>query len=434
MPSVTSQPSRESQPLARQGSATPPQTPIDAAGAQALDIRAILRGESLPRGLPGTVADFTGSSGNPKPKPQFTTGPLPPVPQQSGPLGAVPFSAGLLRVIDPRIYRSRTGTLGGGPSAGAGNSALGPAAFQGSAARIEADRTMSDFDATRLVEDFDLPDTGFETHVFSTTELIDGEALLDLDLSGPESTVPLDTIGGDTTERLAGSIFDERSALSPTAHGVRSYEVPRFSADATYEPVTVGSQEPATADRPAPDSATLDADAITAIGGDSETIVFSDEAAPSDDVASGPVQLHGTTQEPSQSRPPSVHISPIQQTRADDIMRDLAAAADVVFVRLIAPQGVAMASQGAENGDPALDGYIANALQLAVRDTDGQGLGESHYLSIESAKAALLVAPVHEGVVLAVYMSNPARLGLLRRQVRKPVLSLRALLLESSVS
>jgi predicted regulator of Ras-like GTPase activity (Roadblock/LC7/MglB family) len=431
MPTVTSQPSRDSQPHARQGSATPPQAPIDAAGAQALDIRAILRGESLPRGLPGTVADFTGSSGSPKPKPQFTTGPLPPVPQQSGPLGAVPFSAGLLRVIDPRVYRSRTGSLEGVQSAG---SALGPAAFQGSAARIESDRSMSDFDATRLVGDFDLPDTGFETHVFSTTELVDGEALLDLDLPGPESTVPLDAIGGDTTERLDDSIFDEQSALSSTAHGVRSYEVPGFSADATYESVTVGSQEPATADVPAPDSVTPDVDAIAAIAGNSETIVFSDESTPSDDVVSGLAQLPGTTQEPGQARPPSVHISPIQQTRADDIMRDLAAAADVVFVRLIAPQGVAMASQGAENGDPALDGYIANALQLALRDADGQGLGEPHYLSIESARAALLVAPVHEGVVLAVYMSNPARLGLLRRQVRKPVLSLRALLLESSVS
>jgi predicted regulator of Ras-like GTPase activity (Roadblock/LC7/MglB family) len=115
-------------------------------------------------------------------------------------------------------------------------------------------------------------------------------------------------------------------------------------------------------------------------------------------------------------------------------MRDLAGSADVVFVRLVAPQGTALAAQGSENGDPVLDALIADAMRGAQREADSQSFGEPHYLSIESDRAALLVAPVWDGVVLAIYVSNPARLGLLRRQVRKPVLGLRSLLMDSRVS
>jgi predicted regulator of Ras-like GTPase activity (Roadblock/LC7/MglB family) len=129
-----------------------------------------------------------------------------------------------------------------------------------------------------------------------------------------------------------------------------------------------------------------------------------------------------------------VHISPIQEARAQDLIRDLAASPDIVFVRLIAPDGVALAMQGAENGDITLDASIAGAMMSARHEADGQSFGEPHYLAVESEEAALLVAPVHEGAMLAVYTSNPARLGLLRRQVRKPVLGLRSLLMESSVS
>ncbi len=411
--------------------------PVDAAGAQALDIRAILRGESVPRGLPGTVADFAGAASGAKPKPQFTTGPLPPTPQQSGPVGAVPFSASLLNVIDPRTYRTGTEAADLDAQAESGDRALGPGTYRGSVERIESDREAPDLDATRPVDDFDLPDTGFETHVFSTTELIDGEVLLDLDAQGPESTIPLDLVGGDTTEHLSDP-SNEPQPASASTHVVPAYDVPESHARAGLVAALEPEAEPRSSAQPMPDATVMDADSIDAalrgIVGESETVVLADEPVASSEISAGHVRVGADVRASGETGGASVHISPIQETRAHDLMRDLAGSTDVVFVRLIAPQGVLLAAQGAENGDMSLDGSIAAAMQNSVRETGNLGLGEPHYLAIESEKAAMLVAPVAKGVVLAVYMSNPARLGLLRRQVRKPVLGLTSLLMESRVS
>ena len=196
-------------------SRSPMRSSDEVSGAQALDIRAILRGESVPRGLPGTVADFSTAGANAKPKPQFTTGPLPPLPQQSGPLGAARFDAALLNVTDPHVFR-------GGSSAAkevapaAARPGPGPASYAGTAARVNADRPTVDFDSTSLIEDL-IPETGFETHVFSTTELIDGDVPLDLAPGRLDSTFPLDVFGGDTTEPLSDPQYEERPSAESRA-------------------------------------------------------------------------------------------------------------------------------------------------------------------------------------------------------------------------
>ncbi len=424
MPTVPSQPAADQgMPAAR--SAAPVQSSVEASGAQALDIRAILRGESVPRGLPGTVADYSVTGSNPRPKPQFTTGPLPPAPQQSGPLGAVPFDAGMLKVVDPRVYRGEAAAPSGSvPPVTDGRGSV-PPMYPGTIGRVPADRMASDLDATRLVEDFDLPDTGFETHVFSTTELIDGDFQLNLATDGMASSLPLDLVGGDTTERLPEPPFDDRQG--PTAsHGVRAFDAPTWPQDAAQAPT---SSPAAAGGQPVPDLALTEAEAMASalesMPGDTETIVLGSET----EIAPGALD-----DGPASSPWPAMHISPLQETRAHDLMRDLAGSSDVVFVRLVAPQGTALAAQGAENGDLTLDACIAGAMQAARDEAGQQEFGEPIYLAVESDKAALLVAPVHEGAVLAIYVSNPARLGLLRRQVRKPVLGLRSLLMESRVS
>ena len=184
-----------------------------------------------------------------------------------------------------------------------------------------------------------------------------------------------------------------------------------------------------------PDNLDAIAEDLEELAGDSETVVLADDHI-RQTIETNAVPETGSADfaEPGEPSVASKHISPLQETLAHDLMRDLAASADVVFVRLVAPQGTPLAIQGSENGDPVLDAMIADAMRVAQRETNAQAFGESHYLSIESDRAALLVAPVWDGVVLAVYVSNPARLGLLRRQIRKPVLGLRALLMDSRVS
>jgi hypothetical protein len=61
-------------------------------------------------------------------------------------------------------------------------------------------------------------------------------------------------------------------------------------------------------------------------------------------------------------------------------------------------------------------------------------LGACGSLSVEAPAAALLLSPLPGGACLAVLLSNPTRLGLLRRQVRKPLAALRAILTEHGLS
>jgi predicted regulator of Ras-like GTPase activity (Roadblock/LC7/MglB family) len=305
----------------------------EVSAAQSLDIRAILRGESVPRGLPGTVADLGASASTQTPKPTYTTGPLLPPAEQGTPLGAVPFDANLLQVRAPLLERPDPRRLDPhdnfGRLTGDGS---GLASYDGVAAdRILASGAVPDFDATRIVEDFDLPDTGFETHVFSTAELVDVEEL------------GIESFGAhDTTINL-------------------------------------------------PEDVDL------------------------------PVRR-------------STALSPLQETRAHDLVTELVGLADVVFVKLVGPDGASILSAGVENGDINVDSTIAAVFAAARKGASGQGLGETGTVALESERAALLISPVHAGTVLAVLVNNPSRLGLLRRQVRKPVVGLRSLLMETSVS
>ncbi len=319
------------------GRATPParrpELPgaVAASAAQSLDIRAILRGESVPRGLPGTVADL-GAAAAQTPKPTFTTGPLPPPAEQGTPLGAVSFDPNLLQVRAPIVERPdpRRGDVQ--DNIGRLNDGAGLASYDGVAAdRIMASGTVPDFDATRIVEDFDLPDTGFETHVFSTAELVDAEEL------GMQS-------------------FDSRDT---TINLPEDVELPVYRPSA---------------------------------------------------------------------------ISPLQESRAQDLVGELMGLSDVVFVKLVGQDGSALMTAGAENGDLNIDSNIAAVFAAARKGASGQGLGETGTVALESERAALLISPVHAGTVLAVLVNNPSRLGLLRRQVRKPITGLRSLLMETSVS
>jgi len=381
------------------GSAQPPVP--DAASAQSLDIRAILRGESVPRGLPGSVADLAGRGMTPMPKPRFTTGPLPPIPEPSGALGSQPFD---LRAL--RTAMSRPGEPAAG-SAGAVRGIRGlelPGQPQGSGPAANPD-------ATHMVGDFELPDEGFETHVFATSELIDGEvsrSAVTFEPPDPSVSEAL-SAGPDATEALFGGPDATEALFS----GPDTTE--RLSGtSSTIEPWT-----PEPSARPALDS--------------SGTPFGSVHHVRSYDTPSTPVPSIET---PDSSEPAgdTVRISPMQEARARDLLRDLAGSADVVFVKLVSPDGVALLSLGEENGDTGLDRCIASTALAALAGAEEQGLGATNYVAIESAHAALLIAPAYMGAALAVYTCNPARLGLLRRQVRKPANGLRALLMESSVS
>lgn len=300
-----------------------------------LDIRAILRGDSaaVPAAPVGAGA-FAESSR----KPSFTTGPLPPAIDQGTPLGAVPFDPNLLLVREPLPTRTEppkvpTGGLGAAPEFG------GPASYEPAGGeRVAANGRLLDIDATRLVEDFDLPDTGFETHVFSTAELVEGESL---------------------------SFPAFPSAMPPIEAASGSFPAP------------------------AP-------------------------AAPARSAASP--------------------FSPPQQEQARALIAELAGLIDVAFARLIGSDGSVILSGGQDTGDAALDGHIASLVKMADLEMQQLEFGTWQTLSLESGGAALLLSPVHAGVSLAVLLSNPTRLGLLRRQVRKPLAGLRTLLTESGVS
>ena len=137
-------------------------------GPPALDIRAILRGEAVPRGALPPSTSFGSDPAVTAFKPGLSTGPLPPI-AITGPVGGVRFDPGLLELRalkpDPEVGSSRLSIPSSPAKQWAGSAETGSAASE-----IE-------FDAGKLMDDFDLPDAGFETHVFSTAELVDDEAI-----------------------------------------------------------------------------------------------------------------------------------------------------------------------------------------------------------------------------------------------------------------
>ncbi len=326
----------------------------------ALDIRAILRGEAVPRGALPPSTSFGSDPGVTAFKPGLSTGPLPPI-AITGPVGGVRFNPGLLELRPLK------------PDPEAGSSRLtipGPPAKQwAGAAEITSAASEIEFDAGKLMDDFDLPDAGFETHVFSTAELVDDEAVPHPPLG--RMTQP----GGDAAQ----SAF--------------SIPITEYQSDPGY------GREPR-----------------------------SDNAPFGDYLDSGEQEL-GTM-------PLSdlLYLTSEQETRARRDLEEVSLIADVIFAKLIAADGSVMLEAGTESGDSRTNQHLAALIAVAGMEADRYALGSVSGMTLESADGVLVLAPLHGGSVLAILLGNPARLGALRRQIKKPVGSLRNLLMESSVS
>ena len=302
-----------------------------AQGSQPIDIRAILRGEAIPIGaLPSPSGFGIEAPGSPI-KPHFATGPLPPLIVQGVPLGAAVFDPGALQLRQPVSLRALP------PSQQpAARSGLPASVTNGHEARQPLGGDLSDLDATRIMDDFDLPATGFETHVFSTAELVDAES--------------------EIFARVATRIIEPPNPVD---------------------------------DRKA--------DRVPAL-------------------------------------PSSSLLSPAMQEQARHYLNEVAALTDVVFVKLLSSDGMLLLSAGGETSDVGIDKAITTLTSIARMEVQQLDLDNYDVLSLEATGAALLVSPVHDGALLAVLLSNPAQLGLLRRQLRKPITSIRTIFLESRVS
>ena len=337
----------------------------------ALDIRAILRGEAGPLAALPPSSSFGADLVAGTLKPKLGTGPLPAL-GASGPLGATPFSSGLLelRVLKPD------------PEAGSARLNL-PSAYPASErlivnpvqpGRSESSEQDIDLDATRLMDDFDLPDAGFETHVFSTAELVDDGAML-------SSTIT--------------------QMIPPNGEGAGS----TFSMPITEYPA---EPRPAPAPNPAHD-AYLDTAAL-------------DDYTDFGDEDSGTMPLSGLA-----------YLSPSQEEQARQLVGEVAGLPDVQFVKLMAADGSVILESGAEAGDSRTNRHLAEVIAMATLEARRRDLGDLEGITVESGLGVMVLAPLHNGAVLAVLLGNPARLGMLRRQVKKPVSGLRTLLMESSV-
>lgn len=304
-----------------------------------LDIQAILRGETSPRA--GTLGPGTPAAQAPR-KPLFHTGPLPPSAAASAPIGAVPFDPSMLQVWEPVPPAPPPPTNAvlqfGDPMS----------SDDAGGARVSLNDRLVDLDATRLVEDFDLPDTGFETHVFSTAELTDAEPLGFPSFPPPGTAEVPSHQEGDTLAR--GAHPGQRPPIAPSA--VR----------------------------------------------------------------------HGLV------------LAPQQLELVRGHMAELAALADVAWVSVVGAAGEDLLSLGDAGGADTLHLQVVGMLNTAIMEVQQLDLGDCSAVSVESPTAALLLSPLPGGAGLAVLLSNPVRLGLLRRQVRKPLAGLREALTESSVS
>ncbi|HWE64172.1 MAG TPA: hypothetical protein VHB98_20875, partial [Chloroflexota bacterium] len=158
--------------------------------AASFDIQALLRGEGG-TAAPVPAVPSTAPLKQAPAAPIFSAVPLTPTPGDGAPLGAMPFDPNLLHAREPvetpasRVEAASNGVATKFDSAAAPGSAsngstdfFGPARYEDRAPeRMPATARPVDLDATHLVDGFDLPDSEFETHVFSTAELIDDHAV-----------------------------------------------------------------------------------------------------------------------------------------------------------------------------------------------------------------------------------------------------------------
>ena len=337
----------------------------------ALDIRAILRGEAGPLGALPPSTSFGSDPAASTLKPKLATGPLPPL-GPAAPLGAAAFNSGLLELRmlkpDPEAASSRLSIPSAYPASG--RLISDPGQFS----RPLAAEPAVDLDATRLMDDFDLPDAGFETHVFSTAELVDDDAILP---SGYNQVIP-----------------------------------PRVdAANSTFSiPITEYPAEPQAAPEPKPsDQAHLGTSALR-------------EYSSFDEEDLGTIPLSDLT-----------YLSLAQEDLARQMVHEVAEQPDVLFVKLMAADGSVLLESGAEAGEGRTNRQLAEVIAVATLEAHQRDLGELAGITVESGLGVLVLSPIHNGAVLAVLLGNPARLGMLRRQVKKPVGSLRTLLMESSV-
>ncbi len=337
----------------------------------ALDIRAILRGEAGPLAALPPSSSFGADLVAGTLKPKMGTGPLPAL-GAAGPLGATPFSAGLLELRalkpDPAAGSARLNP----PSAYPASERL--IVSPGQPVRPQSAEQDIDLDATRLMDDFDLPDAGFETHVFSTAELVDDGAVLSSTFT---QMIP-------PSEDAAGSSF--------------SMPITEYPSEPRPEP------EPG----PARDDHLESADLQEYSGFDDEDL--------------GTMPLSGFTD-----------LSPAQEEQARHLVGEVAGQPDVLFVKLMAADGSVMLESGAETGESRTNRHLAEVIAMATLEARRRDLGDIEGITVESGLGVMVLSPLYNGAVLAVLLGNPARLGMLRRQVKKPVSSLRTLLMESSV-
>jgi predicted regulator of Ras-like GTPase activity (Roadblock/LC7/MglB family) len=127
-------------------------------------------------------------------------------------------------------------------------------------------------------------------------------------------------------------------------------------------------------------------------------------------------------------------LSPEQEAQARQLLEDLASLPDVGFVKLLGPDGTVIVSADRSATDPAIDEHIAVLIGFAIMEVEQVGLGEWTSMTLEAPGVALLLSPLSGGASLAILLSNPARLGLLRRQLRKPLGGLQEVLSGASVS
>jgi predicted regulator of Ras-like GTPase activity (Roadblock/LC7/MglB family) len=127
-------------------------------------------------------------------------------------------------------------------------------------------------------------------------------------------------------------------------------------------------------------------------------------------------------------------LTPEQAAQARQLLQELASLPDVGFVKLLGSDGTVMASSTKEITDSTVDEHIAVLIGFAIMEVGQLGLGEWTSMAVEAPGMALLLSPLSGGASLAILLSNPARLGLLRRQLRKPLSGLQEVLSGARVS
>lgn len=127
-------------------------------------------------------------------------------------------------------------------------------------------------------------------------------------------------------------------------------------------------------------------------------------------------------------------LLPMQEAQVRQLLDELANLPDVGFVKLLGPDGTVIVSADKSAADPATDEHIAVLIGFAIMEVQQLGLGDWTSMAVEAPGVALLLFPLSGGASLAILLSNPARLGLLRRQMRKPLAGLQEVLSSARAS